>query len=846
MGSSLAWGHRGNSLKEIIAEMSRHGFAPPELILDGKIHRFGDKKKSNWFIGFSNYARATGQPLVIVQYGSWKTGETYTYNSNADFTAEDKKFLKLKIDEAKRKADQEKLHLQGEVADDQQSFFEQLSELEITTYMQRKKIPRHFGSRAQFGNLYVPMRDIDGKLWGIQTVTEIGSKFFAEGQRVSGTFHTIGDITNAETIYICEGFATGASIYQAINRAVVIAFNAGNLLPVCEILKGRFPEKKFIVCGDDDLWTTRKSNGVDEPWNPGRELAIAAAKRIMAHAIFPVFRDTSLKPTDFNDLHLIDGLDTVKNQIEPVKGQRHFVAPLGFVEKEYFFTSTNNQQVVPVRAFTEVDFLNLMPREYWEQVYPGQRGQNIDWNRARSELMATARRKGIFNPLKVRGSGVWQDEGRIVVNQGDHLLVDGSCFGLSDFKSQYFYALGRALPKLADEPLEANECDLLVEICETFKWRKPDFGKMMAGYLVISKICGALEIRPHIWLTGGSQTGKTTLLQRLIAPTLKGYSLYFLGGTTEAGLRQSLRNDSVPVIFDEFETNSPRSAENIQACIELMRSAWSETHGGIAKGSSGGSALFYHPRFSAIVSSIRPSLINDADRSRFTIMELAPHGSDPEHWKYLKNLLSMFDQKFISRLFVRTLGLIPVLNKNFQTIRAALSAKVGSRFGEQHGMLLAGYWLLKSDSPITDREAEILVGGLELEHEQVDAKVTDEMECLTHLLTTKLRLTVGKDFVEKPLNSVVDMILNGSPMDPVGAYQAAVEAYGIKIDNLGINVAFSNSELRSKIFKDTRWVHCWSASLLRMPGTKRVTARSGQRTFKSVFIPMGVVTSFVT
>lgn len=818
-------------MKDLLSQMQNDGYSPPDLILDGKIHRWGPSvKKSNWYIGFQNFSDETGQQFVVAQYGSWKMDEALTFHSSIQLSKQDRKKIKERIAEAQRKTQHEKEKLQIEVAEESQSFFETLGEIEITSYMQRKRVSNHYGARTQFGNLYVPVRDIDGKLWSVQTITEAGAKYFAEGGRITGGFHSIGNILEVETIYICEGFATGVSIYESIHRPIVIAFNAYNLAPVSEAIKKRFPDKQIIICGDDDRWAL---NAKGEAINPGRDRGSDAAKKVLGVAIFPVFKSLDGQPTDFNDLFLREGASEVKKQIEPVKGQKHFVRPLGFIEKEYFFTSTANEQIVQVHAFSETDFFNLMPQAYWESVYPGTR-TNIDWQRAKSELMSACRRKGIFNATHVRGSGVWLDSGKVVVNQGDHLLVDGSVVSLSDFKSDFFYTLGRSLPKLNLDPLSVQECQLLIEICDTFRWRKKDFGKFLAGFLVISKICGSLNIRPHIWLTGGSQTGKTTLLQRLIFPALKNYSVYFLGGTTEAGLRQALHNDSIPVIFDEFETNSPRSSENIQACIEFMRSAWSDTGGGVAKGSSGGSAKFYYPRFSAIVSSIRPGLVNDADRSRFTLMELAPHGNDEAHWKYLSSLLDMFDRTYIDRLFVRSLKNVTHLEKSYRAIRAALSRKVGSRFGEQHGMLLAGYWMLLSDEPCGAVGARALVEGLELEHETSDASLTDERECFDHLMRCRLRFQIGRDHFEK---SIEQIVVEGNT--ETSAYFAALEIYGVKLasDGSGLYVSFSNPELKAKVFKDTRWLNCWSVSLSRLPNAKRTATRMFGKPKTCVFIP---------
>lgn len=808
--------------------MRMNGFEVDSLTLDGKIHRFGDKKKSNWYVGFRNFTREGGEAFVVVKYGSWKTGDSHLYQSNAVYSAEDKISIKKQIEDAKKKAEAERERVQIEVAEELAAFWETISDSEITPYMQKKNIRQHFGTRNKGGQLFIPLRDTTGRLWGLQRIQADGAKFFAPGQKVAGLFHAIGSVEDADTIYICEGFATGTSIYQATERCTVVCFNGSNLANVAAELHRAFPEKKYLICGDDDQWT---KNGKGEDWNAGKEYAEKAAAKIMCEAIFPKFASLDGRPTDFNDLHAREGIDTVRSQIAPRRARAAFVVPLGFREKEYFFTSSANKQIVSIRSFSTVEFYNLMPQEYWENCFPSPRG-GFEIARAQSELMQMCRDRGIFEHKNVRGSGTWLDEGRTVVNHGDHLIVDGIRMDLHEIKSKYFYTLGKRTPEITLEPLSVKECELLTTIGETFKWQKQDYGKLMVGALIVQKLSGALPVRPHVWLTGGSQTGKTTLLERLIFPTFQGYSLYFLGGTSEAGLRQSLSSDSVPVIFDEFETNGPKSAEMIQACVELMRSAWSESHGVIAKGSASGVAQSYQPRFSAIVSSIRPNLKNDADRSRFTQLELAPHGSDPEHWKFLKSLLDLYDKTYVDRLFIRSLKMVKTLLQNYETLRSALSQKVGARFGQQYGMLLAGWSILKYDTPLSVCQALEIVEKLELHEESDEARLTDELELIAYLKTKKLRLPGGEEC------SIAEAVHRSTNPMSGDVYVGSLERIGIKLVDEHVSIANRHTELQLLLEK-TRWLNCWPKTLARLDGAvKNVAQRYAGSVLKSTKIPL--------
>ncbi len=545
---------------------------------------------------------------------------------------------------------------------------------------------------------------------------------------------------------------------------------------------------------------------------------------------------------------LIDGqtLDDIKkftdSGIEPPSEPAGIaIFPLGFKEKEYFFTSTQNRQIVSIQKFSESDMLGLAPLSYWETVFPGSGAQRVDWTLAKSTIMEQARQRGIFQPRNVRGAGVWNDEGRIVVNMGDHLVVDGERVELGDIKARYFYTLGNSLAGLHPDAMTSEECDVLMRACSTFKWRKSDHGYLLAGALVVSRVCGALPVRPHVWITGGASTGKSTLLEKLIYPILGENFLYVAGGTTEAGIRQSLRADAVPVLFDEFETTGLKSAENVAAVVELLRSAWSDSSALIVKGGAGGNATAYQVRCSAIVSSIRTKLTNDADRQRFAIVELAPHGSDADHWKELSSLLAKIDREYGERLFARTISLVPVLLQNFKILKKTLAGRVGARFGDQYGMLLAGVAILMQDDVINQEQADFLADKIRLDEEKEEAAVTDHDNALNHLLTKRvlIEVMIGENSYQARLDKREFALAEAiSRARGDVRIKEALQRLGIKVESDYVAIASSHNELEATVYRGTQWSQTWANSLARIPGSERnKQVWMAGRNQKSVRIP---------
>src|SRR5687767_4407184 len=87
-----------------------------QVVPDGTLHRFkvdrDDSKESGYYIFFQNFSNKTAQPFYAGLVGSWRSGETWNYQSQVPLSNDDKKLAKKKLEEAQRKAEQEKLRKQ--------------------------------------------------------------------------------------------------------------------------------------------------------------------------------------------------------------------------------------------------------------------------------------------------------------------------------------------------------------------------------------------------------------------------------------------------------------------------------------------------------------------------------------------------------------------------------------------------------------------------------------------------------------------------------------------------------------------------------------------------------------
>ena len=199
-----------------------------------------------------------------------------------------------------------------------QKIWEKSSEVSKHNYLENKRInhPDVIKSirQALFSKdnlLLVPVRDIQGTIYSMQYIRENGAEYFAKNGRIKGNFAIVGDETKVKDgVILAENLATAASLYQSTNIPVVITFNANNTKEVAkELNKANFANHYVIACGATSL-------------NSAKD---AAKELNNARIIFPSFdRDDVLQyeklypgksPDNFNDLHLIKGIEAVTHQI---------------------------------------------------------------------------------------------------------------------------------------------------------------------------------------------------------------------------------------------------------------------------------------------------------------------------------------------------------------------------------------------------------------------------------------------------------------------------------------------------------------------------------------------------
>jgi len=258
---------------------------------DGAIHRFhvsGDKQGSlnGWYLLFLD-------GIASGCFGSWKAGTSHAWSSRNPVDRLEAQLVNQRIEQARNQREAVQRQRQQAAAEYAKRLWRDARRADPDhPYLVAKGI-RAYALRQAGDVLLVPLTR-DGQLVNLQRIKPDGDKRFLFGGMVKGVCSVLGIIAGGKPVYLCEGLATGATIFEETGAAVACTMNAGNLLPAGQRLQRQHPDAVLIVAGDDD----RMTDG-----NPGRTTAIKAAAALGCGLVFPDWpANAPLTLTDANDL----------------------------------------------------------------------------------------------------------------------------------------------------------------------------------------------------------------------------------------------------------------------------------------------------------------------------------------------------------------------------------------------------------------------------------------------------------------------------------------------------------------------------------------------------------------
>lgn len=863
-------------VEEFVAAMAQDGCGPrnlADIVPDNKrryISAAEDKGKKKTLA----YQLKIDGDCGVGWFLSFKNGQTVKFVSKSPkkLTPEEKKKWAEKIKAAQatqKEKEKAREARQARMAKRLQRAVNNMPKVKLHTYLQKKKVQAH-GVRLRRDELIVPVYQMDGLPWSVQRIQPDGSKWFLSGGRVSGGYYPIpAKDGSKDTLIIGEGYATCATIHEATGAAVICAFNAGNLREVAVNMRAKYPDARIILAADNDRFTKAGNVGILK--------AEQAALEVGGFVIYPEFPDDSESGSDWNDYVIAHGDEQLRDKMQkatvpPVLAPEAGVGDgmescdvvsqsavvsfpdyepspevecgqelpqsmrgdfgmqfrvLGYNDGLYFYFPFHARQIIALTApaHTMANLLQLDSLEAWENRHGGEKvGHTKIAMYAANAMIQLSQTRGVFQEEdRVRGCGAWVDDGRKILHCGDMLYVDGEKTPFQDLDSQYTYVAAGRLLTPANKALSNAEAHNLRKICELVTWENPLSGALLAGWLVIAPICAALHYRPHIYLTGEAESGKSTVLNEIIKPVLGKIAMNVDGGTTEPAIRDMMKYDGRPLVYDEAEP-SPSMLQ----VLELARKA---TTGSTVK--KYGQRAF-KARFCACFSAIVPPVNKTADESRISFLVIKKNRSTTAMRDY-DAMLDLIEQtitpEYSNRMMARTLENMDTLMANIKTFqRAARIITGGARASQQIGTMIAGLYLLGSKGKVTREDAEEWVKKHDWSDHTIVDQPGDPIKLVQHIASSLIWHNMKEQSVGDLINNVM--------VDRDTASDKILRNYGVLVDQESgrVHIASSSHNL-ARLLKDTEWQIKWSRTLSDVAGAQKE---------KSTYFARGVKTNAVS
>lgn len=490
----------------------------------------------------------------------------------------------------------------------------------------------------------------------------------------------------------------------------------------------------------------------------------------------------------------------------------------------YYFYSVAFQTVIGLSpsAMTKNNIMQLAPLHWWRNTFHDTKGL-FEVDRGADYLINASSRKGVFSDSLIRGRGAWIDNKRVVVHTGDKLLVNGAEMALNEIQSKFIYEVGGELGLSISNPLPAIESVKFIGMLTKLNWLREVDAYLLAGWIVIAPICGALAWRPHIWLTGPSGTGKSTIVQDVMKFMLGPCGIDLQGETSEPGIRQKLGRDARPILFDESEGEDQKALARMQSVIGFARAS-SSTGAEIAKGAPGGGAgKSYVPKSCFGFASIVPLAKQQADVSRISGLTLVR--STPEtagRWGEFQKIYAELITEEYSRAFrARTISVVQNIIANAKIFKSAVVAVLGEqRTGDQLGTLLAGAYSLTNDNVIDYEKALEWVKKRDWSEERNSTAEKDEILLIKYLLQQQLRIETRGTSVERPIGELIlvamGMVSAETDISP-GHANERLKRHGMKVKDEYLYI--SNSDINvTRMLEKSNWPRNHNKILIRLTG----------------------------
>lgn len=474
-----------------------------------------------------------------------------------------------------------------------------------------------------------------------------------------------------------------------------------------------------------------------------------------------------------------------------------YFKPIAHDHDNFYFMSYRLGLVKPIKqeAIT-LGFLKIMaPREFWINKYPPESGQKglYDSDLAIEDVITMAIRTPYFENGKVRQLGAWEDDGRYVFHYGTGLFVNGKQTGLFDLKTENIYEKKGYLA-FSDNKEPVPDLRAIGNIIKRFSISSPQEKYLFLGWIMLQIVGGALEWRPHIWLTGESGAGKSSAIN-FIEDLFGNSILKETGGSTEAGIRQRVKVSTLGVLIDEMESMDKKTEANVKSIKALIRIA--SSGGKISKGTTNHTGVDFAVKSMFCVGSISPQISENADRTRFAIINFdkSAQGTMSDWTDTEKQMREILTPEYTNafKYFMAT-NVHKVIKAVEMSYRVFSDFNFDSRTIQLYGTLVAGaYICLRNGFDYTEEEYTEFVGkNFNFDDQKGDSLSTEAEQCLSIVMQTVIEYKLGNGTSDK--NSIFELLKiyyeelkDGTDYNLRKNIVKSVKNYGFLVENENCN-----------------------------------------------------------
>lgn len=793
----------GKTLSDLNSEINHNlNSAPPSIDLDNTYKRFDVGTKNNkagWYIGKEwNY---NGKPYFAVTYGAWNQGnEKFRFVSWSKEEELTNKGFKKEIKLLDEKLKEEEENLQAERYEKIMENFKSFTPLVTNDnkYLQKKQVSTFTGLYQDTSrNLIVPVyENFNKKICGYQRIYP-NRKSFPIGQKIQGNFFLFGDAFDSNFVYLCEGIATAATIFEVTGVPTVSCFNAGNIPNVIMKIKSELSGKSVVIACDNDKSKT------------GYNFAVKA-KRRFGNAIIlkPDFGTPNTTLSDFNDLFLSEGFDETKKQLTVNEDDFLTVDFLGRDATQYYFYSSRDK-TVRAYGFDKIragHLVELAKESYFAQKFvptfdkDGDPTNNCNWKATAELIVEKQQNIGFYDPSQIRGVGSWVDNGDHVINLGDKILVNQkeSTFGRhQNLKKFYTPSVSARHLKFIENP--TSDFSPIINALSLVDFKSKRDMALFAGFIGYAQIFSTQKWRPHLWLRADKGSGKSSLLS-LMNDLIQNSTM--LQDTTAAGIRQDMKSDSCVCLMDEQEGEQHRTKQ----ILELARQSSSGSNTRVLRGTTTGDVLSYKPELCFAFASIRLPDLTPADESRIIQIFLEkPKSSNRERNEKRVSAFHAAEKLSVDLFSYMNMNL-DLFNSSKQIIHSSvMDLGFDARFADQYSPILSAYMMMFPDQDINELMVMCLQENFDDMTSDVD-QASDQEDFRDVLMQTVIRIGVNEYSIKQAMDQYLEY------------GEESKKAFGKELERFGIHYRSGkqlfcftkNNHLKNIVARSSNYRNYWN------------------------------------